>query len=208
MPICNIPILEVILRQMEKYGFADVIISTGYLDGLIRAYLESSEHPDLNIRFSHENEPLGTVGPLHLIDGLEETFLVMNGDVLTDINYQRLVEYHREKQAVATIATFQRDTKIDFGVLVHDAANKIRGFTEKPIYHFEVSMGIYVFEREILAYVPKNTPFGFDDLMYAMIAQDAGIYSYPYSGYWLDIGRPDDYERSIDEFEKNKEKFL
>jgi len=208
MPIGDYPILEVILRQLESCGIDDVIISTGYLDGLIMAYLENCSHPDLAIRYSHEQEPLGTIGPLHLIKDIDETFLVMNGDILTDLDYRRLIEYHQKKQAIATIATYRRDTKIDFGVLEHNGENKIHSFREKPVYHFDVSMGVYVFSREILNLVPKNTPFGFDDLMYALTARNAEVYSYPYDGYWLDIGRPDDYERSIEEFEKNKEKFL
>jgi len=208
MPIGDYPILEVILRQLQKAGFDDVIISTGYLHGLIHAYLEGTPRRQVPIRYSHETDPLGTIAPLRLIDDLAETFLVMNGDILTDINYRALLEYHREKGALATIATYQRDSKIDFGVLEHDDENRIHRFQEKPVYHFDVSMGIYVFQREIFEYIPDEGPFGFDDLMYALTARDADVFSYPFDGYWLDIGRPDDYELSIREFEKHKDRFL
>ncbi len=208
MPIGDYPILEVILRQLQKSGFDDMVISTGYLHGLIHAYLEGTGCLEVPIRYSHEEEPLGTIAPLRLIDGLEETFLVMNGDILTDLDYRELLDYHREKGALATIATFQRDSKIDFGVLEHDGTNRIRRFQEKPVYHFDVSMGIYVFQREIFEYIPETGPFGFDDLMYALTSKNADVYSYPFDGYWLDIGRPDDYELSIREFEKHKDRFL
>lgn len=208
MPIGDYPILEVILRQLFKSGFDDIIISTGHLGELIQAYLKGRNDLDLPIRFSQESEPLGTIGPLHLIDDLEETFLVMNGDILTDIDYQSVIRYHKERHACATIATYQRDAKIDFGVLEHNSDNKIVSFREKPVYHFDVSMGIYVFQKAVLSFVPKKESFGFDDLMYALVDRSEAVYSYPYDGYWLDIGRPDDYETAIVEFEKNASKFL
>lgn len=208
MPIGDYPILEVILRQLQQAGFDDVVISTGYLHGLIHAYLEGTSALRIPIRYSHEAEPLGTIAPLRLIDDLEETFLVMNGDILTDLDYRALIDYHRDRGALATIATYRRDATIDFGVLERDADNRIRAFREKPVYHFDVSMGVYAFQREIFDHIPASGPFGFDDLMYALTAANAPVYSYPFDGYWLDIGRPDDYEVSIREFEENRDRFL
>ena len=208
MPIGDYPILEVILRQLHQCGFDDIIISTGYLHEIIRAYLDSAAHPGWHIRYSHEQEPLGTIGPLRLVDNLESRFLVMNGDILTDLNYRLLMEAHTAQGARATVATYQRDVPIDFGVLSRDAENRITSFREKPVFHFDVSMGIYVFERDILELVPEDRPFGFDDLMYALIDTEERVYSYPYDGYWLDIGRPDDYERSIEEFDQFRDRFL
>jgi NDP-sugar pyrophosphorylase family protein len=208
MPIGDYPILEVILRQLKSYGFDNVTISTGYLHELIRAYLDNNKRLHFNISFIHEEEPLGTIGPLHLVPHLDETFLVMNGDILTDLNYLELFTAHQHNNAIATVATYQREINSDFGVIDHDNSLKIHSFREKPTLHFKVSMGIYVFNREILKYVPKNIAFGFDQLMYALIEKEAPVYSYPYNGYWLDIGRPDDYERSICEFENNKSLFL
>lgn len=208
MPIGDIPILEVILRQLETSGFDDIIISTGYLHGIIRAYLEGTSHPGLSIRYSQEKEPLGTIAPLHLISDLDETFLVMNGDLLTDLNYLHLIEYHKQKGAIATIATYQRDTQINFGILEHNSDRRIHTFREKPVYHFEVSMGAYVLQREILDLIPIDRAFGFDDLMYILTDRKEPVYSYPFDGYWLDIGRPDDYERAINEFEERKHLFL
>ena len=208
MPVGEYPILEVILRQLERYGFDDIVISTGYLAELIHAFLANRKEGGARIRYSHEEEPLGTIGPLHLIENLENTFLVMNGDILTDMDFSALLQAHRKRNAIATIATFQRDVKVDFGVLEHDAAQRIRAFREKPLFHFAVSMGVYVFQAEILDFVPHGKPFGFDDLMYALVDRNADVFAYPYTGKWLDIGRPDDYEQSIEEFETNRQMYL
>ena len=208
MPIGDYPIIEVILRQLKRAGFNKISISTGYLHELIHAYLDSNKTLGLKIEYSHEETPLGTIGPLRLITNLEDTFLVMNGDILTDLDYKKLIESHKKRGAIATVATYQRDTNIDFGVLERNAEHKIIAFKEKPTFHFDVSMGVYVFSKKILNYVPADTPFGFDQLMYALIAKNEEVYSYPHTGYWLDIGRPDDYARSIEEFERYKDRFL
>ena len=208
MPIGDYPIIEVILRQLKHAGFNKISISTGYLHELIHAYLDSNKTLGLKIDYSHEETPLGTIGPLRLIENLEDTFLVMNGDILTDLDYKKLIESHKKRGAIATVATYQRDTNIDFGVLERNADQKIIAFKEKPTFHFDVSMGVYVFSKKILNYVPADTPFGFDQLMYALIAKNEEVYSYPHTGYWLDIGRPDDYARSIEEFERYKDRFL
>jgi len=208
MPIGDFSILEVILRQLKHAGFSKVTICTGYLHELIHAYLNSNKTLGLDISYTHEETPLGTIGPLRLIDDLDDTFLVMNGDILTDIDYTALIDAHRSKNAVATVATYQRDVHIDFGVLEKNTANRIISFREKPTFHFDVSMGIYVFSKRILDLVPENTPFGFDQLMYVLTEAKAPVFSYPHDGYWLDIGRPDDYARSIEEFERYKDKFL
>jgi NDP-sugar pyrophosphorylase family protein len=184
MPIGDYPILEVILRQLKHYGFDRVTISTGYLHELIHAYLDSNRTLGLDLTYVHEDTPLGTIGPLRLIEHLDDTFLVMNGDILTDISYPDLI------------------------VLEKDDSRKITAFKEKPTFHFDVSMGVYVFSKKILDYVPEGEPFGFDQLMYALTAKKEAVYSYPHNGYWLDIGRPDDYARSIEEFEKYKDRFL
>jgi NDP-sugar pyrophosphorylase family protein len=208
MPIGDYPILEVILRQLKRAGFDEVTISTGYLHELIHAYLDSNRDLGLGISYTHETEPLGTIGPLRLVPHLDENFLVMNGDILTDLNYRELFEAHRRKKAIATIATYQRDVNIDFGVLEKDSERRIVAFREKPTCHFDVSMGVYIFSKKILDLVPKGAPFGFDQLMYALVEKKAKVFSYPHDGYWLDIGRPDDYARSIEEFERYKDRFL
>jgi NDP-mannose synthase len=208
MPIGEYPIIEVILRQLKHCGFRKITVCTGYLHELIHAFIDSNRTLGLDITYTHEDTPLGTIGPLRLVKNLDSTFLVMNGDILTDINYKDLLDSHRKHKAIATIATYQRDAPINFGVLEQNENHKIVAFREKPTYHFDVSMGIYVFSKSVLKYVPADIPFGFDQLMYNLIEKNEALYSYPHTGYWLDIGRPDDYERSIVDFEKNKHLFL
>jgi NDP-sugar pyrophosphorylase family protein len=208
MPIGDFSILEIILRQLIKAGFDDIVISTGYLSELICAFINSREDLNGSIRFSHETTPLSTIAPLKQIKDLNDNFLVMNGDVLTDLDYITLYNYHKNLGGIATIATYSRDVHIDFGVLHLDPTNKIKNFVEKPTYHFDVSMGVNIFEHAILDFVPEGLPFGFDDMMYSLTKEQSSVYSYQHQGYWLDIGRPDDYNRAIEEFEKNKDKFL
>jgi NDP-mannose synthase len=208
MPIGDYSILEVILRQLKYFGIKKVIICTGYLHELIQAYLNNNKNLGLDITYTHEDTPLGTIGPLRLIKDLDDPFLVMNGDILTDLDYSTLIKTHNERDAIATIATYQRDVNIDFGVMEKDKESKITSFYEKPTYHFNVSMGIYIFSKRILDFVPINMPFGFDQLMHILIEKQESVYSFPHMGYWLDIGRPDDYARSIEEFEEFKGRFL
>jgi NDP-sugar pyrophosphorylase family protein len=208
MPIGDYPIIEVILRQLKRCGFERVTICTGYLHELIHAYLNSNHTLDLEISYTHEDTPLGTIGPLRMVENLDDTFLVMNGDILTDINYQDLINTHRKRGSIATVATYQRDVHIDFGVLEQNKDLEIIEFQEKPTYHFNVNMGIYIFSKKILDYIPADTAFGFDQLMFTLAANNEIVYGYPHPGYWLDIGKPDDYARSIEEFERHKELFL
>jgi len=208
MPIGDYAILEVILRQLKHSGFKKVIISTGYLHELIYAYIDSNKIPGLKISYVHEETPLGTIGPLRLIKKLDNDFLVMNGDILTDLDLSAFMKAHTSRRAIATVATYQRDVNIDFGVLDRNEKGKIVAFREKPTYHFHVSMGVYAFSKKILRYVPDDQPFGFDQLMYALTDEKAAVYSYPHEGYWLDIGRPDDYARALEEFEKYRDRFL
>lgn len=208
MPIGDYPILEVVIRQLEHAGFSDIIISTGYLDALIRAYVEGRNVPSQQIRFSHETTPLGTIGPLHLIQDLDDVFLVINGDILTDIPFRDLFSYHKKHDPMATIASYSRQVKTDFGIIEYDNENRVTAFTEKPVLSYHVSMGIYILHRKILTLVPKDEPFGFDDLMRMMVARQWKVMSYPYNGYWLDIGRPDDYAEALSQCEKNPGLFI
>jgi NDP-sugar pyrophosphorylase family protein len=208
MPIGDYPIIEVILRQLKRCGFGRVTICTGYLHELIHAYLNSNHTLGLEISYTHEDTPLGTIGPLRIVEKLDDTFLVMNGDILTDINYQDLIKTHRKRGSIATVATYQRDIHIDFGVLEQNKDLKIIAFREKPTYHFDVNMGIYVFSKKILDYIPEDTHLGFDQLMHTLMAKNEVVHGYPHTGYWLDIGKPDDYARSIEEFELHKDLFL
>lgn len=208
MPIGDVSILEVVIRQLKKAGVNRITITLGYLGQLIEAYVGDGSNFGIPVDYIYEEKPLSTIGPLAFIDGLDDTFLVMNGDILSTIDYNELIEFHHNKKAVATIATYKRDQKIDFGVLQYNEDRKINNFIEKPEYHYDVSMGIYVFQPQIIKYISKGQPYGLDELVIDMIKNNDRIFSYEFNGYWLDIGRPDDYEIAIDEFEKNREKFI
>ena len=202
MPIGDMPILEILLRQMKRTGLIDeAILTVGYLEELLRAFFKDGERFGLKIDYSFEENPLGTAGPLSLINSLTETFLVTNGDVLTTLNLVELIQYHKRKEAIATIAMHAREIKVDLGVLELNGDNRITGYIEKPTYDFNVSMGIYVFEPEILNYIPRNKYLDFPDLVLKLLAAGETVIGYPFNGYWQDLGRQEDYEQAVEEFE-------
>jgi NDP-sugar pyrophosphorylase family protein len=205
MPVGDRPILEVIIRQLKYHGFSRVTMAVGYLAELIEAYLRDGKKYGIKIDYSKEDEPLGTIGSLGLIDGLDKTFLVMNGDLLTNLDYGKLVEFHKKNQGVATIATYNKEVKIDLGILEMDGAFRLKQYTEKPTLKYHVSMGIYVFEPEILSFIEPNGYLDFPDLVVTLMKAGRKVIAFPFDGYWLDIGRHDDYIRAQEEFETLKE---
>ena len=208
MPIDDMPILEILLRQMKRNGVDEVILTVGHLSQLLRAFFQDGKQLGLKIGYSFEQKPLGTAGPLSLVKGLDDSFLVTNGDVLTTIDFKALVESHRKTGAVATIASHARKVKIDLGVILFNGENEIVGYIEKPTYDFYVSMGIYVFEPRILDYIPYNQYLDFPDLVLKLIKAGERILGYPYDGYWQDLGRPDDYEQAVQDFAKLRPQIL
>ena len=208
MPVGDMPILEVVLRQLKAAGVTRVTLAVGYLAELLQAFFGNGSRIGLQIDYSMETTPLGTVGPLTLIRGLDDTFLMMNGDILTDLDFNELVSYHRKRGALATIATYVRQVKIDFGVIKTDSSGMLTDYVEKPEYRYQVSMGIYVFEPALLGYLKPGERLDFPDLVKNLLAAGKPVAAYPFSGYWLDIGRPDDYARAIEEFEAHYRDFL
>lgn len=201
LPIGDMPILEILLRQMQRGGVDEVVLAVGHLAHLLQSFFQDGERLGLNIRYSVEDEPLGTAGPLALVDGLTDTFLVANGDVLTTLDLADLVAAHRRSGAIATIATHSRKVKIDLGVIQFNGGQEIVGYSEKPAFDFQVSMGIYVFEPAVLEYIVPNRYMDFPDLVLRMIGDGQKVLGYPFEGYWQDLGRPDDYEQAVEEFE-------
>ncbi len=198
-------IIEIVLRQLRDQGFSHITIAIGHLGQLIRAYCGNGEQWDLQIDYWSEDDPLGTMGPIiaHL-DEVPEHFLVMNGDVLTDLNYADLLTGHERSGAPISVATYDRTVKIDFGVLEIGGAagDQIVAFQEKPTEHFSVSMGIYALSRETLRPYVAGQPLGFDELVLDLIASGRLPRVQPFRGYWLDIGRPEDYDTANEEWEK------
>jgi len=208
MPVCDMPILEIVLRQLKHYGFRNIVISIGHLAELIRAFFGDGSKWQMNIRYVIEDKPLGTIGPLKLIDGLDKPFIVMNGDLLTDINYAELYRYHQQGQQKATVATTTKQVQISLGVLDTDPDRRLTGFREKPTHTYMASMGIYVYDPSIVGLIPAGTHYGFDNLMLDMLASDRMVRIYPFDGLWLDIGRHEDYERASSDFEQHRSRFL
>ncbi len=201
------PIIEILLARMKKCGIKRVHLAVNHLAHLVMAALGDGSRLGIEIVYSREETPLSTVGPLKLIENLPEHFIVANGDILTDIDFQTLFDYHIDGGAKLTVATQQRTTKIDYGVLETSTQGTVSGFREKPTYTFVVSMGIYVFSREVLKVVPEGQRFGFDDLMLALLKRREAINTFPFDGFWLDIGRPEDYEKAcLDAELKNGDK--
>ena len=209
LPIGDIPILEILLHQMKKSGITEVILTVGHLAELVRVFFEDGERFGLKIEYSIEEVPLGTAGPLSLVaSSLGETFLVANGDVLTTLDLNELVSAHKQSGAIATIASHTRLVNIDLGVLQVDGSDRLTGYVEKPTFDYLVSMGIYVFEPEVLQYIPYNNYLDFPELVLNMIGNGERVMSYRFDGYWQDLGRPNDYEQAVQDFDRFKPQIL
>lgn len=201
-------ILEIVLRQLATAGFTSCTIAIGHLGEIIRAYVGDGTQWGLAVDYATEESPLGTMGPLlKLRDRLPETFLVMNGDVLTDLDYADVLLRHRESGAPLTIATYARRVHIDFGVLT-TTDSKVVAFTEKPSMDYRVSMGVYGLTRSTLDGYTAGLPLGFDELVLDLLKSGNAPHAYDFDGYWLDIGRPDDYDRANAEFTSRRSLLL
>jgi NDP-mannose synthase len=208
LPIGERAILEVVVRQLSDFGFTRVTIAVGYLAHLVRAVMSDGTDYGLTIDYQEEKEPLGTVGPLATIDELDDSFLVMNGDVLTALDYGKLLEVHRQSGNVLTIASHRRVVRTEYGVLHIDSGSgetkPIVGFDEKPELPYVVSMGVYAMEPHALDYIEPEKHFDLPELVLKLIDAGEPVGSYLFDGYWLDIGRHEDYEKAIMEYESLK----
>ncbi len=193
MPIGEQSILEIIIRQLKHYGFKRVTVALGHLSHLVKAVLGNGEQFGIEIDYSIEDAPLGTSGPLALIPNLEETFLVMNGDVFTDLKLAEMLKFHRENKAVATIASHKRSVNINYGVIRRNGL-RVTEYDEKPVINYEVSMGVYIFEPEVLKHINSGCYLDFPDLVRILVDAGGAVLSYPYDGIWFDLGRPEDFQ--------------
>ncbi len=207
MPIGEYPILEVILRQLASHGFDRVTLAVNYQAEIVRAFCGDGSRWGIQVDYSLETVPLSTIAPLRLISDLPENFLLMNGDVLTDLPLGELYEEHVSQKRKFTIAASERTNVVDYGVL-HVSENRLVGFEEKPKLQYLVSMGVYMLNRSVLARVPLGEKYGFDDLMLDMLAKKEDVHVERYAGYWLDIGRVDDYMRAVEEFDERRNQLL
>jgi NDP-sugar pyrophosphorylase family protein len=208
MPLGDTPILEIVLQQLRRLGFTDVTLAVGHLAELIEAYFGNGSRFGVELTYSREDEPLGTAGPLALIEGLTEPFLVMNGDVLSTLDYRAFLEAHVTAGASASIATFTRCNRIDFGVVLADDDGPVIGYDEKPTSDYLVSMGVYAFSPDVLTHIEPGTYLDFPDLILRLLSRGARVRSALFNGFWLDIGRHDDFALAQSEFETRRAEFL
>lgn len=209
VPVADLPIIEILIRQLAHYEFTDVTVSIGHLGELIQAYFATNRRLPEGVRLSYvtEPEPLGTAGSLALVRGLDETFLVANGDVLTTLDYRALTDFHRRAGAALTVAMHQKDVRIDLGVMEVDGASRVTVYREKPVLRYRVSMGVYVYEPRVLRHIPAGRYLDFPDLVTALLAAGETVAAYPSADFWLDIGRQEDYAAATEEFQRRRDEF-
>jgi len=203
MPVGEQSILEIVVAQLEQAGVVDIRFSVGYLSHLIRAVFDNRPASSAEITYVAEKDALGTAAPLKLMNDLDSSFIVMNGDVLTTLDFGDVVRYHREQGNALTIAAHTRSIKIDYGILDVDVTHHVRAFEEKPEIVSAVSMGIYVMEPDVLEHIPENEHFDFPDLVAALLEAGLPIGAYYNDSLWFDIGRQEDYERAVNAWSQN-----
>jgi len=208
MPIGDYPILEVIVKQLARSGFERITLAVNHQAELIKAFFADGAKWGVRIDYSLEDRPLGTMGPLKLIRDLPENFLIMNGDTLTDLDYSAFHDAHTAWGGVFTVSSFLREHLVDYGVLEPDRDGRLAGFREKPRLTYEVSMGVYMASRAAVSFIPEGKSYGFDHLMLDLIKAGTPAKVVRHGGYWLDIGRPDDYAQAIEDFDRMRARLL
>ncbi len=209
MPIGDVPIMDIVIRQLRHFGCEEITIATGYLAELVFAYLGDGSQYGMKVKFVREKEPLGTIGALSLIPSEDaKSYLVLNGDVLTTIDYGNFVRQHLATGAAASVATYRRPTSVDKGVVSIDSDGRIREIVEKPTFYNWVAMGIYVLSPSVLHFIEPGVPLDAPDLIRTLIKNDMPVHSYMFDGYWLDIGLPRDYEQALEEFSQHRTALL
>lgn len=208
MPLGDRSILELIINQLAEFGFTDIILAVNHQASIIQALIGDGSKYGVKIRYVLEDKVLGTMGPLsYMKEFLQDQFIVMNGDILTDLKFDRFLKAHEKSKKIFSISAFERVEKIDYGVLLENK-NTLTGFKEKPSEKYLVSMGIYAVNKEILKYIPAGQAFGFDQLMLSLLKKKKHVNIIKHHGDWLDIGRPDDYMKAIDLFENKKADYI
>jgi NDP-mannose synthase len=207
MPVGDMPVLEILLRRLEASGLVRVNLAVGYLAELIEAYFGDGSRFGIELVYWREEEPLGTAGPIAGMGLAGDRVLVMNGDLFTTLDFVSLIDEHRASGAAATIAVLSREVPIDFGV-VHLDGDTVASFEEKPVLSYNVSMGVYVFERRVVELIPSGGRYDFPDLLGRVLEHGWPVHAYRSGDFWLDIGRPEDYELAIERFAELRDDLL
>ncbi|HEY2408462.1 MAG TPA: sugar phosphate nucleotidyltransferase [Polyangiaceae bacterium] len=208
VPIGDKPIIEIVLKQLARAGVTEATVSVGHLAELMIAFLGDGQRLGLPVRYVREDKPLGTIGPLKLVESLPENFLLMNGDVLTDLDYANFFREHVASGARVSISAFKKKVNVDLGVLVSEPSGKVTDYIEKPTYSYDVSMGVYALNKTVLQHIPDQQYFDFPMLIKVLLAQGEPVRAVPFEGIWLDIGRPSDYEDAQNTFQALRERIL
>jgi NDP-sugar pyrophosphorylase family protein len=209
MPLGDRSILDILLQRLAACGVTKVTLSLGYLSAIIAAFVRDGSQWGLSIDTVEEDKPLGTAAPLLLAKDLPDDFLMINGDTLTDLDFAKIMDWHRERGAIATIFGPTVEDQVDYGVLVSDAlTGALTDYVEKPKRRLEVSSGVYVLSKRALGYIPTDRKFDMPDLIRAALADKAMVQVFRSDAYWRDIGRPDHYEAAIEDFGRDPDRFL
>jgi len=200
LKVGNKPILETIITSFKKYGFINIVLCVSYKSEIIEEYFKDGSEFGVNIEYIHENKRMGTAGALSLIrEKLSESFFVMNGDLLTNINFERMMEYHISNASVATMGVREYDFQVPYGV-VNVQGKDILSIEEKPMHKFFVSGGVYVLSEKVLEFIPDDEFYDMPTLFEKVIAENLKSISFPIREYWLDIGRVEEYEKANSEY--------
>ena len=202
VPVGEHPIAEIIVRQLKRDGFDRIVFAVHHLAELIQAFFGDGKRWGVTITYSRETRPLGTAGPIGLVEPLDESFLVMNGDVLTTLDYRALMEAHRAHGGIATLTTCRKEVPVSLGVVEVSPERTLTGYTEKPTLHYQVSMGIYVLSRRVTGLIPRDRPFDLPDLMKALVERGETVHCHEVVDDWFHLTRPEDFER-VQTFERD-----
>tara|TARA_Y200000002_G_scaffold317178_1_gene275733 strand:- start:187 stop:906 length:720 start_codon:yes stop_codon:yes gene_type:complete len=210
LPVGDKPILELIIEQLRLADIDEVILAVGHMSHLFESFFKKGERHGLKISYSFEEKALGTAGAIaNSIERLGDDFLVMNGDLLTTLNYKKLISFHKKNKSAGTIATFNRKVQMDFGVIEFDKKGRLISLEEKPTYSYNFGMGVNVLNsNKASKYLSKDKFLDMPDLMTNMEKEGEDVFCYQEDCFWLDMGRPEDYERANEEYESRKQDFL
>jgi NDP-sugar pyrophosphorylase family protein len=210
VPLGGIPILDIIVGQLERQGFQEIIVSAGYLADMIETHVRN-RRPDtgkLRLSIVRESTPLGTAGCLSMVPNLSGSFLVMNADVLTTLDFCALIDSHRASDAVLTVAAIERVTRVEWGVLETGNDDRLMVYDEKPQRSMLISMGLYVCEPDVLRYLSRDQRVDMPELIGRLLADNRRVRVHRSGDYWLDLGHPHDYARACEDFEARRSDFL
>ena len=195
LPIGEKPVLEILIENLKKQGFEEIIISVGYKSWLIKSYFADGKRWGVNINYVDEDKKLGTAGPLKKIEKLlKDSIVVMNGDIVTDLDFSKMIDFHRSKQADMTVCTVDHVYKVPLGVIKSEGCN-LSAYDEKPEIRFSVNAGIYVVSPTVLSFLPKDEYFDMSQLICVLMKEKMKIVTYHSTQNWFDIGRMDDFKK-------------